>query len=72
LWRFDSPTVAAKAESLTGLSNYLSYGIRNMVADKCNLYVGMAGAMQLRTSGTPQGGLEFRVLTSSGEAGCTP
>jgi hypothetical protein len=72
LWRFDTPTGPAKAESLTGLGNYLSYGIRNMVADKCNLYVGMANAMQLRTSGTPQGGLEFRVLTSSGEAGCTP
>jgi hypothetical protein len=68
LWRFDSPTVPAKAESLTGVGNYLSYGIRNMVADKCNLYVGMANAMQLRTSGTPQGGLEFRVL-SSGSCG---
>jgi hypothetical protein len=64
LWRFDSPTGPAKAESLTGVGNYLNYGIRNMVADKCNLYVGMAGAMNLRTSGTPQGGLEFRVLSS--------
>jgi hypothetical protein len=64
LWRIDSPTSPAKAESLNGLSNYLSYGIRNMVADSCNLYVGMANAMNLRTSGTPQGGMEFRVLSA--------
>ncbi len=64
LWRIDSPTSAAKAESLNGLGNYLSYGIRNMVADACNLYVGIANAMNLRTSGAPQGGMEFRVLTA--------
>jgi hypothetical protein len=64
VWRFDSPTSPAKAESLNGLGNYLNYGIRTMVADACNLYVGMAGAMNLRTSGTPQGGMEFRVLTA--------
>jgi hypothetical protein len=64
LWRIDSPTSPAKAESLNGLGNYLSYGMRNMVADACNLYVGMANAMNLRTSGTPQGGMEFRVLTA--------
>jgi hypothetical protein len=65
LWRFDSPNGPAKAESLTGVGNYLNYGVRNMIADACNLYLGMAGAMNLRTSGTPQGGLEFRVLTAS-------
>ena len=65
LWRIDNPNSPAKAESLNGLGNYLSYGIRNMVADSCNLYVGMANAMNLRTSGTPQGGMEFRVLTGT-------
>ncbi len=69
LWRFDSANMPAKAESLTGVGNYLNYGVRNMIADGCNLYLGMAGAMNLRTSGTPQGGLEFRVLTSG--ASCT-
>jgi hypothetical protein len=64
LWRIDNPNSPAKAESLNGLGNYLSYGIRNMVADACNLYVGMANAMNLRTSGKPQGGMEFRVLSA--------
>jgi hypothetical protein len=69
LWRFDSPNGPALAESLTGVGNYLNYGVRNMIADACNLYVGIAGAMNLRTSGTPQGGLEFRVLTSGASCG---
>ncbi len=56
--------LAGEGESLNGLGNYLSYGIRNMVADACNLYVGMANAMNLRTSGKPQGGMEFRVLSA--------
>jgi hypothetical protein len=43
LWRFDSPNGPAKAESLTGVGNYLNYGVRNMIADACNLYLGMAG-----------------------------
>jgi hypothetical protein len=29
LWRFDSPNGPAKAESLTGVGNYLNYGVRN-------------------------------------------
>ena len=77
LWRFDSPNGPAKAESLTGVGNYLNYGVRNMIADACNLYVGIAGAMNLRTqaftqpdgTSTPIGGLEFRVLTSGAPCG---
>jgi hypothetical protein len=74
LWRFDSANGPAKAESTSGLGNYLNYGIRTMVSDDCHLYVGMANPMNLKTmpnQGKPplknqlDGGWELRVLTGS-------
>jgi hypothetical protein len=64
LWRFDSATVAAKAESINGLGNPLNYGIRSMVSDTARLWPGTANPMNLKTTpGQPNGGWEFRALT---------
>jgi hypothetical protein len=46
----------------TGVGNHLNYGIRNMVTDESNLYLGMANPMNLRTDphdGVPEGGWEL-------------
>ncbi|MDT4990882.1 MAG: hypothetical protein QOH97_774 [Actinoplanes sp.] len=68
LWMF--PSAAAKAEpiSTNGLGNYLNYGIRNMVVDGSDLYVGMANPMNLRTDPTdnvPEGGWELIKLAKT-------
>lgn len=65
LWRFPSSTVAAVRESLDGVGNYTSYGIRTMVTDDA-LYLGMANPMNLLTDPTddkPEGGWELLRLT---------
>jgi hypothetical protein len=64
LWRFDSPSVAAKAESINGLGNPLNYGIRSLVSDLSQLWPGTANPMNLKaTPGQPMGGWEFRAMT---------
>ena len=63
MWRFDSATTPARAESQTGLGNYLNYGIRTISADANNMYVGMANPMNLKTGGTQNGGWELRKLS---------
>ncbi|WP_041841492.1 hypothetical protein [Actinoplanes friuliensis] len=67
LWMFPSASEPAQQVSITGLGNYLNYGIRNMVPDGDDLYVGMANPMNLRTDPTddvPEGGWELIKLTA--------
>jgi hypothetical protein len=67
LWMFPSTSEPATAVSTTGVGNYLNYGIRNMVPDGPNLYLGMANPMNLRTDTTddvPEGGWELIKLTA--------
>jgi hypothetical protein len=62
LYRFPSSSEPAVAESLYGMGNYSSYGIRNMIADDEALYLGMANPMNLMTDLTddePEGGWEL-------------
>jgi hypothetical protein len=62
LWTFPSTAEAAQPINTTGLGNHLNYGIRNMVADGDDLYLGMANPMNLRTDPTddvPEGGWEL-------------
>ncbi|MEV4636174.1 hypothetical protein AB0J80_02370 [Actinoplanes sp. NPDC049548] len=51
LWTFPSADAPAEAVDVRGLGNHLNYGIRNMVADGDDLYVGMANPMNLRAGG---------------------
>ncbi|WP_426513300.1 hypothetical protein ACPPVO_23365 [Dactylosporangium sp. McL0621] len=73
LWAFDSPQGPAKPVNTTGLGNYLSYGVRNMVADGSAIYLGMANPMNLRTDkgdNVPEGGWELvRLKTTAGHLG---
>jgi hypothetical protein len=65
LWRFPSASAPAVRESLDGVGNYTSYGIRTMVSDDA-LYLGMANPMNLltdRTDDRPEGGWELLRLT---------
>ena len=67
LWVFPSTSDKAEAVSKTGLGNYLNYGIRTMVPDGPDLYLGMADPMNLRTDPTddvPEGGWELIKLTA--------
>lgn len=69
LWAFTGPDGPATPVSTTGLGNYLNYGVRTMVADGPNLYLGMANPMNLRTDKTddvPEGGWELRQLPVAG------
>ncbi|MEN3614755.1 hypothetical protein AAH979_35120 [Plantactinospora sp. ZYX-F-223] len=62
LWAFDNPKKPAKPVSITGLGNYLNYGIRTIVADRSAIYLGMANPMNLRTDkgdDVPEGGWEL-------------
>ncbi|MFI6823423.1 hypothetical protein ACIBJE_21065 [Micromonospora sp. NPDC050187] len=62
LWAFDNPNEPARPVDTTGLGNYLNYGIRTMVADDSNIYLGMANPMNLRTDkqdDVPEGGWEL-------------
>jgi len=61
LWRFPSADSPAIPESLAGVGNYTSYGIRNIVSGDA-LYLGMANPMNLLTDpedGLPEGGWEL-------------
>ncbi len=55
LFRFPTPNAFAVPVSLNGVGNYLNYGIRTMVADDDNLYLGTANPMNL----SPDGGWEL-------------
>ncbi|GGM89023.1 hypothetical protein ACFFX1_48515 [Dactylosporangium sucinum] len=75
LWAFDSPQGAAKPVNTTGLGNYLSYGIRNMVADGSAIYLGMANPMNLRTNtgdNVPEGGWELLRLKTTADIQARP
>ncbi|MGA1875255.1 MAG: hypothetical protein ACMUIA_06590 [bacterium] len=65
LYRFCSSDTPAIPESLSGVGNYTSYGIRTMVSDDA-LYLGMANPMNLLTNPhdfLPEGGWELIKLT---------
>ncbi|AGL21059.1 hypothetical protein [Actinoplanes sp. N902-109] len=67
LWMFPSTSERAQPVSTTGLGNYLNYGIRTMVPDGKDLYIGMANPMNLRTDpndDVPEGGWELIKLTA--------
>ncbi|MEV6597411.1 hypothetical protein AB0M36_11175 [Actinoplanes sp. NPDC051346] len=67
LWMFPSTSEKAQAVNTQGVGNYLNYGIRNMVPDGPDLYLGMADPMNLRTDPTddvPEGGWELIKLTA--------
>jgi hypothetical protein len=66
LWMFSSTGEAARPINTSGMGNYLNYGIRTMVADGDDLFLGMANPMNLRTDPTddvPEGGWEFIKLS---------
>jgi len=70
LFRFPTSGFPAIPESLDGVVNYSSYGIRTMIADDANhaLYLGMANPMNLLTDpfdDKPEGGWELDCLDTS-------
>jgi hypothetical protein len=65
LWRFDSANWVAVAESLDGIGNPTSYGVRSMVAEKKVMYIGMANPMNL-VPGPEGGGWELIELRRGG------
>jgi hypothetical protein len=71
LWVFEGANRPARPVSTTGLGNYLNYGVRNIVTDGNDLFVGMANPMNLRTDpndGVPEGGWEL-ISVSTRDAG---
>ncbi len=67
LFRFPSPEIWAIPESVAGVGNYTSYGIRTMVSDDA-LYLGMSNPMNLLTDpadALPEGGWELLQLTAT-------
>jgi hypothetical protein len=50
LWYFKNSSSAAQLINGSGLGNYTSYGIRNLVAAPGSLWIGMANPMNLRTN----------------------
>jgi hypothetical protein len=66
LYRFPSPDDPAQVESLDGVGNPSSYGVRTMIADDA-LYLGMANPMNLLTDpddALPDGGWELLRLAA--------
>jgi hypothetical protein len=62
LFSMDSSQKPAFPLCLSGLGNYLNYGIRNMVVSEDKIYFGMANPMNLLTDATddePEGGWEL-------------
>ncbi len=61
LWYFPSANSPALPESIAGVGNPSSYGIRTVVSDDSGLYLGMANPMNLLTDSTagPLGGWEL-------------
>ena len=51
LWSFKSDKSPAKPQSISGVGNYLNYGIRTMASDSRSLYLGTANPMNLMTEG---------------------
>ncbi len=72
LWRFHNQYSPAEPIDTSGVGNYLNYGIRTMVADADNLYLGSANPMNLMTDpfdSNPDGGWELIQMVSSPELG---
>jgi len=70
LYRIPSAAQAAVPESMNGMGNYGSYGVRSAVADDA-LYLGLANPMNLLTDTSdslPEGGWELMRLTVSQDA----
>jgi hypothetical protein len=66
LYRFYANDQAAVPESLDGVGNYTSYGVRNLVGREDGLYLGMSNPMNLLTDLTddkPEGGWELLRMT---------
>jgi hypothetical protein len=66
LFRFYDNSQPAIAESRSGVGNYTSYGVRNLLGREDGLYLGMANPMNLLTDLTddkPEGGWELLRLT---------
>lgn len=66
LFRFYSATDPAIAQDQTGVGNYSSYGVRNLLGRPDGLYLGMANPMNLLTNpddDKPEGGWELLRLT---------
>jgi hypothetical protein len=62
LYSFANATSPANPENMTGLGNYLNYGVRNIVVstDGASLFIGMANSMNLATVAPgPYGGWEL-------------
>jgi hypothetical protein len=55
LWRFMSNEHRAVPEFITGGDNRFSYGIRTMISDGKQLYLGMANPMNLEVQSPPMG-----------------
>lgn len=64
LWRYPSGMHRAVPEFINGGQNRFSYGIRTMISDGTNLYLGMANPMNLEVNppGEPQGGWQLLQL----------
>ncbi|MCU1259223.1 MAG: hypothetical protein JWO80_2108 [Bryobacterales bacterium] len=65
LYSFATPRSPATLESNSGVGNYTSFGIRNMVSTPGSLFLGMANASNLLTNpfAGPTGGWELIELT---------
>lgn len=67
LFYFPSAQSPAFPESINGIDNFTSYGIRSMVTGPSSLFLGMANPMNLltdTTDGLPEGGWELIELKS--------
>ena len=65
LFRFTSNDLPAFPEDISGVGNYLNYGVRNMISDG-DLYMGTANPMNLMTDladSKPEGGWELLKLS---------
>lgn len=66
LYRFSDAKKPAVPEDISGLGNYLNYGVRNLVATDDALYIGIADPMNLMTDpgdDEPDGGWELIKVT---------
>lgn len=65
LWRFDKAKSPARAESISGVGNPTNYGIRTMVVQDDDLFLGSANPMYLLVGGDDEGGWELLGLKPS-------
>ncbi len=65
VWRMDSPSLPAVAETLDGFGNASNHGVRTHVSfeDKGFMLVGTASSFNLRTTGKNPGGWEILKVT---------